>query len=154
MTREYSFVFGGLSSLTTAPFVQLATPATTGIQIIRIELGQEASATSAQAILTAMRRSTASTMPTAVTPLALTETDPASLLAGSTTTNTSGIASVTGTAGNILTRWCFNVLSGLLYVPVPEERITMKPSSFLTLQFPTTPPAVTWSGHIIYTETN
>lgn len=152
MAREYSFIFNALTSLTTTPFLQLATPATTGITILGIEVGQEASTTSAQTILQITRRSTASTLPTSTTPFSLDQNDPTSLLTGSTTTNATGIASVTGTIGNVLARLCFNVLNGLLWVPTPEYRIKMGPSSFLTLQFPTTPPAVTWSGQVYFLE--
>jgi hypothetical protein len=142
-----------LSSLTTTPFVQLATPSTTGIVIMGIELFQETSEVSQQEIVTLMRRSTASTLPTSTTPIALAENDPASKLTGSTTTNATGIATVSGTAGNILLRVAFNVLNGLIYYPPdPRVLITVAPSSFLTMQFPTAPAANTWSGQIIFGE--
>lgn len=153
MGRPYSITIPGLSGLTTAPFLQIATPAGTGIELLRIELGNGSSVTSAAAVLTAMRRSTASTLPTPATPVPLRENDPSALETGSTTTCAVGTATVTGTAGNILLYPAFNVLSGYLYLPVPEERITVKPSSFLTLQFASTPPADTYYGHVIFCET-
>lgn len=124
--RVYVFVISGLTGLTAVPFAQLATPATTGIEILRIELGQETSETSQQEAISITRRSTASTLPTATTLVALNQRDPATLLAATTTTNAQGVASVTGTIGNVLGRYCFNALNGLLWVPTPEERITME----------------------------
>jgi hypothetical protein len=154
MPRRYTFIISGLTGLTAVPFAQLVAPATTGIRILQIFLGQEASEVSQQEVLTVMRRSTASTLPTATTPVALDENDPASLLTGSTTTNAQGIATVTGTAGNILRRIPFNALNGYDWLPTPESQIKVKPSGFLTLQFPTAPAANTWSGWIDYEETD
>jgi hypothetical protein len=152
MAREYSFVISALASLTTVPFVQLSTPATTGVELIELYLGQETSETSEQLCVSIQRRSTASTLPTATTSVPISSNDPASLLTGSTTTNAQGIATVTGTAGNVLTRLTFNALNNLIWVPVPEARISMAPSSFLTLQFIASPATGTWSGHLIFRE--
>jgi len=152
MARRYSFVISALASLTAVPFAQIATPATTGVALLWIRLTQETSETSQQEVISIMRRSTASTLPTSTTPTALRENDPASLLTGSTTTNAQGIASVTGTAGNILVRDSFNALNGWEWLPTPECQIIVKPSGFLTLQFPTAPAANTWSGFIIFEE--
>lgn len=157
MPREYSMVLPGIANPTAAPFAQIATPASTGVRIIRIELGVEtAAATSAQVVLTAIRRSTASTLPTAATLAALSENDPATLLTKSTTTCAYGIATVTGTAAtgdgaNGLHRWAFNVLNGLIWTPSYDEQVFIKPSSWWTLQFTTTL-TVTIGGHIIVQE--
>lgn len=150
--RAYAMNINALTGLTAVPFVQLATPATTSIEILSIELTQETSETSQQEVIQITRRSTASTLPTALTGLALNENDPATLLTATTTTNAQGIASVTGTIGNILRRTAFNALNGYLWIPKPEETIVIKPSGFLTLQFPTAPAANTWAGTIIYRE--
>lgn len=150
--RVYTLPIVSLSGLGTDPFAQLATPAACGIELIGLRIGQETSETSQQEILTMMRRSTASTLPTSTTPVALNQNDPASLLTGSTTTNATGIATVNGTAGNVLERWCFNVLNGLLWLPPDALSITVKPSSFLTLQFLTAPAANTWSGDWFFRE--
>lgn len=152
--RVYVLPIVSLTALTAVPFAQLATPATVAIELIGIELGQETSETSQQEIITLMRRSSASTLPTATTPNALNQRDPASLLTGSTTTNAAGIATVTGTAGNILWRKCFNVLNGIEFWWPEITRPTMEPSAFLTLQFLTAPAANTWSGNIYFREIN
>ena len=152
MSRPYSFIIHSLSAITTAPFAQLATPATTSIEIIRIELGQETNETSQQEVLQLVRRSTNSTFPTVAERPSLAEGGPATLLAGTSITNTFGVATGTGSFTASLMKFTFNALNGLLYLPVPEERIRMSPSKFLTLEFPTAPAANTWSGHITYRE--
>lgn len=148
--REYVLPIAALTSLTAVPFAQLAVPATTAIEIFGIELGQETSETSQQEILTLIRRSTASTMAAGVTPLKLNETDPVSLLTASTTTNGTGIATVTGTAVDTLQLPPFNVLNGFIWYP--PKGIIVKPSGFITLQFKTAPAANTFSGGIYFRE--
>lgn len=149
----YGLPIASLASLTTTPFAQLSTPATVSIEILCIELGQEASETSEQLQITAARRSTASTLPTSTTPLAARESDGASLLTGSTTTNATGIATVTGTLTSTFQLPPFNALNGFYWEPIPERRWTVKPSGFLTLQFKAAPAAGTWSGMIWFDET-
>jgi hypothetical protein len=145
--RPYVAIFSGLTSLTAVPFLQIAAPAGTGLEIVTFELGQETSETSQQEVVTAQRRTTASTLPTTVTPSKLQPGDPAAIA-----TVHSGIATGTGTAGDVVGRWSFNVLNGLLYVPVPEERIIIAPGGWLTFQFPTAPAANTWSGRLVFRE--
>ena len=145
----------GLTSLTGVPFAQLATPATCGIEIMEIWLGQETSETNQQEVISISRRSTASTLPTATTPVSNGDDAGASLLTGSTTTNATGIATVTGTIiANSTLRFPLNALGGLLYVFTGEVGYQLKPSSFATLQFVTAPAANTWSGHIKFRERN
>lgn len=149
---EYFFPISGLTGLTAVPFAQLATPATTGIEIIDIELGQETSETSQQEQLQLNRRTTASTLPTSTTPLKSDPNDQASKLTGSTTTNAAGIASAQGTDGDIILLPSFNVVNGFLWVP--PVRLYVPPSSFIVLQFKTAPAANTWSGGIWFRETS
>lgn len=153
-SRSYCLPIVGLASLTAVPFAQLSTPATTGIEIMGIELGQETSEVSQQEILTLIHRSTASTLPTATTPIPMfmRATATASLLTGSTTTNAAGIASVTGTAVDTFQLPPFNVLNGFIWYPPEGMRMTLGPSRFLTLQFKTAPAANTWSGAIYFRE--
>jgi len=152
MARSYSYIIKSVSAITVAPFAQLATPATTAVEIVRIELGQEGGETSEQAIMEVVRRSTNSTLPNVAERVALRQRDPATLLAATSITNAIGVATGTGSFTASLLRFTFNVLNGLLYLPVPEERLTVEPSAFINLQFPTAPAANTWSGHIIYSE--
>ena len=143
-----------LASLTAVPFAQLATPATVGIEIIAIEIGQETSEVSQQEVMTLTHRSTASTLPTSTTPVPANfrATVINSLLTGSTTTNATGIASVTGTLVDTIILPPFNVLNGFLWYPPELMRPRLAPSRFLTLQFKTAPAANTWSGGIWFRE--
>lgn len=147
---EYGLPISALSSLTGVPFAQLATPATVGIEILAIELGQETSEVSQQEVLQLNRRTTASTLPTSTTPLKTDPNDQVSKLTGSTTTNATGIASAQGTDGDIWILPSFNVLNGFIWRP--PTRFYVPPSSFLVLQFKTAPAANTWSGMIWFAE--
>jgi hypothetical protein len=149
---EYWLPISGLSGLTAVPFAQLATPATTGIEILGIELGQETSETSQQEQLQLNRRTTASTLPTSTTPNKTDPNDQASKLTGSTTTNATGIASASGTTGDILLLPSFNVLNSFVWSPM--ARLFVPPSSFIVLEFKTAPAANTWSGAIYFRETS
>ena len=152
--RVYFLPITALTSLTAVPFAQLATPATVAIQIIAIELGQETSETSQTEQLTLIHRSTASTLPTATAPvpLAFRAVADVSLLTASTTTNATGIATVTGTAIDTILLPSFNVLNSFLWYPPEDMRPTLAPSRFLTLQFKTAPAANTWTGGIYFRE--
>lgn len=147
---EYFLPISALSSLTGVPFAQLATPATVGIEILEIALGQETSEVSQQEVLQLNRRTTASTLPTATTPLKSDPNDQASKLTGSTTTNATGIASVSGTTGDILILPPWNVLNGFLWRPPLFYYVP--PSAFIVLEFKTAPAANTFSGYIAYRE--
>ncbi len=151
-SRTYSFPIVSLASLTAVPFAQLATPSTTGIILLRIELYQETSEVSQQEAVSFARRSTASTLPTSTTPVALNQGDPVSLLTGSTTTNAAGIATVTGTLTDTPYRWSFNALNGLQVTFTPDDAPTVGKSLFGTLQFITAPAANVWSGQIVFAE--
>lgn len=152
--RTFYLPIDGLASLTATPFAQLATPATVGIEILGIELGQEASEVSQQEMITLSHRSTASTLPTATTPepASFRATAQVSLLTGSTTSNATGIATVTGTQVDTIFLPSFNVLNSFFWYPPEEMRPTLAPSRFLTLEFHTAPAANTWSGGIWFRE--
>jgi len=147
---EYTLPISALASLTAVPFAQLSTPATVGIAILRIEISQETSETSQQEILQLNRRTTASTLPTTTTPLKTDPNDQASKLTGSTTTNATGIASASGTTGDIHILPGFNVLNGFIWEP--PCLFVVPPSSFIVLEFKTAPAANTWSGLIWFRE--
>lgn len=147
---EYWLPISALASLTAVPFAQLATPATTGIEILCIEIGQELSETNNQEVLQLNRRTTASTLPTSTTPLLTSPNDQASKLTGSTTTNATGIATGSGTTGNILILPPFGTLNGFVWIP--PVRFIVIPSAFVTLEFKTAPAAATWSGSIYFRE--
>ena len=155
MSREYAFVASGLSAITTVPMFQLLTPATTNIEILSLYLTNTTGEESAQEGFTLRRRSTNSTFPVgnAVSSVALHQRDPATLLIAGTLQSAAGVATAAGSEGNVLGVWGFNDLTGLAYLPVPEERITVEPSSYITGQFVASPPsAIQWSVSLTFRE--
>lgn len=148
----YSMPFT-ITNPTTAPIVQIATPTNAGARILEFFICQEAGETAEQAALTIQRRTTASTLPTAGTIVKMDPTDAATRLASSTTTNAYGIASATGTAGDLMMRFAFDVRVGLFYAPSDlNAAILMDVSQFLTFQFVASPSNNTYSGHVIFEE--
>lgn len=90
------------------------------------------------------RRSTAGTV-TSFTPI--------KLQGGAATTATAGVnASVDSTQTDVLFREFCNQQGNWLYLPVPEERISIPPSGRVALYFPTAPSAVTVSAGIVWGE--
>ena len=138
---------------TTAPFLQLATPTNAGLMLLEFFVCQEAGETAEQVAMTIARRTTASTLPTAASVNKLDPTDASSRLASSTTTNAYGIASATGTLGDILARFAFDTRVGLFYAPSDVSvAMLMDISQFLTFQFVATPANNVYSGHVIIEE--
>lgn len=151
-TRTYSYLIRSLSGIGTLPFVQIATPSATAIELLRIEFGQEDSITSQMEAVELVWRSTNSTLPNVSERVPLNSGEAGTQLAATSITNAQGVATGTGSYGGSMLRWCFHVLNGLLYLPLPEERPVLAPSNFYTLQFVASPAANQWSGHIIYRE--
>jgi hypothetical protein len=115
--------------------------------------GQEAGETAEQVAMTIMRRTTASTLPTAAAINELDPSDAATTLGSSTTTNAYGIASVTGSAGELLARFSFDARVGLFYAPSDlSVAVTMAASQFVTFQFTAAPAANVYSGHVFIKE--
>lgn len=78
---------------------------------------------------------------------------PVQLQGGAATTATAGVnASVDSTAGAVLWREFCNQQGNWLYLPVPEERISIPPSGRVALYFPTAPSAVNVSAGIVWGE--
>jgi len=158
MARSYRLLIPGLTSLTTTSFLQLATPAKTGIRITEIVLGQSPSTNSFQTYITLTRRTTASTLPTAGTIVPMAESDSTSLLTSTTMTNAVGIATVAGTVDSIISYLPFNVVGQGLYWSAtrPEHEIAIGPSGvtapFLTMEFPVSPGSLTFYGHVSFIE--
>lgn len=152
MSDTYSFIIKSVSGIGTLPFAQIATASNCAVEILRIEIGQEDSTTSQQEMIQFVRRTTNSTLPNVAERVPMSPQHPITQLAGTSITNAIGVATGTGSYGASVMRWCFNVLNGLLYVPIPEERPILPPSTFHVLEFGASPAANTWSGHIVYRE--
>ena len=143
-----------VSGLTAVPFFQIATPSATKIEVLSINIGQGAGETSEQAVLTLSRRSFNSTFPVgnATSPRALSQNSKATELVAGTIQCAIGISTATGSLIDVLARRTFNVLNGLVYMPVPEERIISGPGGFLTGEFVVAPAANDYSVEITIRE--
>lgn len=138
-----------VSNPTTAPFLQIATPNNAGVRVLEFFVGQEAGETAEQVAITCTRRTTASTLPTAASVNKLDPTDANSRLATTTTTNAYGIASATGTLGDLLETFTGDCRVGVQYAPSTEEAsVMMDISQFVTFQFKATPASNVYSGFV------
>lgn len=156
MSRVFELPFSGIVSPGTNPFVQLATPSTAAVRILRVELGQTGYGTGGMERLTATIRSTATTFTTGVTPVTLDDTvNVASLCVSGTTACAQTYSSGSGTIQRTYTLAPFYNLQGLLFTPIPEEMIKVTVSRFFTLQFVAAPAGTStpsWAGRIVYAE--
>jgi hypothetical protein len=156
MSRYYVCTMAANALVTTAlPWFQLNVAAGVPVSIVGIEITNETSTTSAILIAQAQRRSTASTT-FANTVQAPTKLGPPADPAASTTFSW-GITTAAGTAVDTPSgpRWAFNALSGLPWVPTPQQEITLATvaASWWTLHFATAPsPALTISANIYIRE--
>lgn len=130
---------------TAITILQLTAPSTASIEILRAWVSQQGSTTSAQPEITLLRKTATATV-TSLTPV---KTHPQDVAADSTAGHT---ASAEGTDGDILASDGFNVLNGWLYLPVPEERITVDPSGIIALKFVVAPASQSWHYGIIFRE--
>lgn len=149
MGRLYTIKHEAISVAGAITIIQLATPATCIALIHRLEISQSASTTSAQVRTQIVRKSAAATV-TSYTPLEMSPGGNAALSVGGT--SATGItASGEGTDTDIVFSAVWNALSGYLYLPTPEERIVVPPSSFLGVKFPANP-ALTITAQLIFEE--
>lgn len=144
-----------LQSQTIASCANLVQLKSTGCsyELLRAWVSQSASVTSAQAPIQIVRKSAGGDV-SPFTPIHMGSTnDPASaMVASSSGTGTFTSTAAFGTDGDILYRDGFNVLNGWLYLPVPEERITVTPGGIVATRFPIAVTSETWEGGIVWRE--
>lgn len=150
MARTFQISIGNAAALalnSTNPIFQVATPAAVGLAILAIELTQINDETAQQLGVRATRRSTASTLPNAAAVAPVDDRNAiADQLTESTTTNAYGVATVTGTRVEEIRLPSFDARVGFMWEPIPERRIHLPPSAFLTLEFEAAPGATpTWA---------
>lgn len=130
------------------------------IEIVRCEITQSGSATSAQVRLVFSTRDTAGTLTTtSVTPVNTVVGGPASALSGNTSviggTGRIGINSSADSGGTYTNHFAMapNQLNGYLYLPVPEERIKVPPSTVWCARFATAPTSTAdWDVTLVFHE--
>lgn len=126
--------------------LEITAPSTAILKIIRAWVSNVSSTTSAVARIQLLRKTGTITG---------TATPPSAISLGAEAT--SGVtvkwkATAEGTDGNVLIEDGFNVLNNWLYLPVPEERVTVPPSGIIALKFPAAPPNINYSYGIEWEE--
>lgn len=135
----YVVVRANVSTTTAITVIQVATPANVAIDIVRASGSQSSSTTSTATALGLIKKSGAASV-TSRTPDFLTDGMQASKCVGGAALT--GInASAEGTDNtNYLWSEGFNIVgNGVLYLPVPEERIGVGPSEFIGLKHSVAP---------------
>lgn len=150
MGRVYAVVADNQSVAGAITLLQLKAGASVTCEILRAAVSQSASTTSAQQRIQVLRKTAAATV-TSFTPRAHDAGDAAAGSAGGTAA-TGILATAEGTDGNIIIDDVFNVLTGYLYLPVPEERIWLGAAAILGVKFPTSWTNTGVNGELIFRE--
>jgi hypothetical protein len=112
-------------------------PVTVTLLLLRAWISQRNLTASAQQRVQILRKSAAATV-TSFTPRPYGGSDQAAKSVGGA--SATGVnASGEGTDGDVLVADAFNILNGWLWVPTPEERITVPAGGFLALKLPAAP---------------
>lgn len=144
----------GQTISTAITVLQLKAGAAAPIEILRMSLTQKGSTTSAEEKIAVVRKTAAATVTAAVAGTTLVKprtNDPvAAASLGTAATGYTGTAE--GTDGDELIHDGFNVLTGWLYLPIPEERIWIPGGGILALKFLTAPASQEWHASITFRE--
>lgn len=145
---------GGLTTSAAITLLQVATHATRPVEVLRASVSQRGGVTSIQEKIALLRKSGAATVTAAVLGTTLLKANPndqsPSLQLG--TALSGHTASAEGTDSDVTIEEGFNVLSGWLYLPVPEERIKVPPASFFGMKFLQAPTSQVWYPEIVLRE--
>lgn len=136
-TGVYSVYMNAVSVSGAITLVQIKAGTSRAVEIMRATVAQSASSASAMQRIQINRKSAAATV-TSFTALAARMGDSAADAVGGTSA-TGTNASAEGTDTNILIVDVFNVLNGWLWIPTPEERITVPAGGIIGLKFPAAP---------------
>jgi len=134
--------------------IQLKAGATTPFEILRVWTTQSLAIATAQEKIALVRKSAAATVTIAVIGTHIFKHrpgDPNPDLELSTTA-TGVIATAEGTDTDFPWEEGFNVLNGIRYVPLPDERIMVEAASFIGLKFRVAPASHTWQMGIVIKE--
>jgi len=153
MGRMYSVGFTASAQTAAIEFFEVVTPATCSVVIHSLEIGQTTELGDAMEEQLEWYISSGATVSgngSATTPVAL---DRGITMAALSTCET--VATTKANTGTIVypKRGVFNVRAGLLYVPTPETRISIPPSTRLTVGLTAAPAdSVTWVGCLEFEE--
>jgi hypothetical protein len=133
-SRLYVVNLTRVASTTALTLIQVVAGASSGLEIVSVKCAQHASTTSTMVPVQLNRKTVAATV-TSFTPLLLSAGDSAAKAVGGLAA-TGITATVEGTDGDIVEQDVFNFLAPWLYLPVPEERISVPPSGIIGLKLP------------------
>jgi hypothetical protein len=129
------------------------------LRLLRVEVSQNGTPTAAQVRLAISLRNTLGTLTvTAATPQNLALGGPASGVVGGTnplTVGTCGVNSSADTGGTYTDKWPVNPnnVNGWLWLPTPEERILVPPSTLVCVRFLAAPGTLTgWTVTVVWDE--
>ena len=148
----YNVIRPGVATSTAITVIQVLAPALSAIEISRVWCNQNSVTTTNQTQLQLNRNSTACTV-TSATAVPLANGMQASKCVGGTSAT-----GVTATAEGTLTAtiWSegFNIVNGVLYLPVPEARALVVGSAagFVGVKFPSAPAAANYVTGIEWLE--
>ena len=154
MGKMFSLSFAASAQTAQIDFFEVNSPSGCSIILHSIQVGQTTEAgDSAEEFLpwSIVRSHSTSGNGTGTTAAALDATNPATALATACET----VATTQATGGSPVTLWrdAFNVRAGLLWKPIPEERITIPPSTRLIVGLLSAPAdSITWTGTLVFEE--
>ncbi len=148
--RIYVVTMSALSQTTAKTLIQIAAASGNPLELLRCTITQSDGDASEQARAIIRRKSAAATV-TSFTPILL---DPdgiaAKAVGGTALTGTN--ATVEGTGTDIIVDEGFNILSGFVWVPTPEERIRVNGGGFIGLELGSTIAAALISAQMFFME--
>lgn len=150
MKDTYVVNHSGITVSTAITIIQIKAGAAKGLEIMRAHVTQSTVTASTMARIQLLRKTLAATV-TSFTPLKL-DPDAVAAAAVGGTAATGITATVEGTDGDILHTAAFNMVSGWLYSPIPEERIIVPAGGIIALKFPAAPTSATWDAQIKFRE--
>jgi hypothetical protein len=150
-TGVYTAYMNAVSVSGAITLVQIKAGTSRAVELLRVSVSQSGSTSSTMQRIQINRKSAAATV-TSFTSLAMRNGDSAADAVGGTSA-TGTNATVEGTDTNILIVDTFNILNGWLWVPVPEERITLPAGGIIGVKFPAAPgAALTVTASIVFAE--
>jgi hypothetical protein len=155
VAREY-VIRGKTTNPTAITLAQIVPTASVGVTILRAEVTSTVTTNQQQEIVI-VRKSAAATVTAGVVgtttgnvfKTSLADPNPNLTLS---TTGTGIIATAEGTDSETPFDDYYNLQSGFLYLPVPEERINIGPSAIGGLKFPSAPPSGTYAFIVVVME--
>ena len=152
MGRKYTVGFEQVSCAAAQDAILILAPSTKVCKILEVRLGQSSSTTSTQQRVRHSRLTGTVTTGSgggAATPRKHETGDAAA--AATARINDTTQATTSGTKSTIFED-TFNIVSGYLWVPIPEEQIVLAPIEAYTLEFPAMGATATYDGSVTFEE--